>query len=157
YELAEKIGDVAQMAADLQTKGTILLEMGRADEAKALFDKALEMTQDSNLSKQIKDNANLFNHFNLPKVAIAKKDLTTAKNQAEEYRKGAEAAKNAFQIKQAHELMGSIAMEEKDYDKAIAEFRDANQQNPYDLYRLCQAYQGKGDSEKAKDTCTKAA
>jgi tetratricopeptide (TPR) repeat protein len=157
YALAEKIGDVAQMSADLQTKGTILLEMGRADEAKTLFDRALKMTQDSNLSNQIKDNASLFNHFNLAKVAIAKKDLTTAKNQAEEFRKGAEAAKNSFQIKQAHELMGTIALEEKDWDKAIAEFKEANQQNPYDVYRLCQAYQAKGVADKANEACSRAA
>jgi len=50
-----------------------------------------------------------------------------------------------------------IALAEKDYDKAVAEFQQANQQNPYDLYRLCQAYQGKGDAEKARESCAKAA
>jgi tetratricopeptide (TPR) repeat protein len=157
YALAEKIGDVAQMSADLQTKGNILLEIGRYDEAKGLFERAVKMIQDSNLSKEIKDNTSLFHHYNLAKVAIGKKDLATAKTEAAAFRSGAEAARNSFQIKQAHELMGTIAMEEKDYDKAIAELQQANQQNPYDLYRLCQAYQGKGDTAKAKDFCTKAA
>ena len=50
---------------------------------------------------------------------------------------------------------------EKDYDKALAELPQANQQNPQNLYRMCQAYQGKGDKEKAKakakELCTKAA
>ncbi len=50
-----------------------------------------------------------------------------------------------------------IALEAKDYNTAVAELQQANQQNPYDLYRLCQAYQGKGDSVKAKELCTKAA
>ena len=58
--------------------------------------------------------------------------------------------------RQAHELTGLIALEEKDYEKAVAELQQANQQNPYDLYRLCQAYQGKGDKEKAKEFCMKA-
>ena len=35
--------------------------------------------------------------------------------------------------------------------------QQANQQNPYDLYRLCQAYQGKGDATQAKEFCKKAA
>jgi tetratricopeptide (TPR) repeat protein len=157
YALAEKINDVAQMSADLQTKGNILVEMGKYDDARALFDRALKLTEESNLSKEIKDNTRLFDHYNQARVAIGKKDLANAKSQAEEYRKGAEAAKNSAQIKQAHELMGIIAFEEKDYDKAVAEFQQANQQNPYDLYRLCQAYQGKGDAEKAKESCTKAA
>jgi hypothetical protein len=50
-----------------------------------------------------------------------------------------------------------IALEAKDYDAAVTELLQANQQNPYDLYRLCQAYQGKGDVGKAKESCTKAA
>jgi tetratricopeptide (TPR) repeat protein len=156
YALAEKNNDPAQMAGDLQTKGNILVEMGKFPEARALFERSLKITQDSNLSKEIKDNAELFNHYNLARFALGTKDLATAKSQAEEFRKGSEANKNSFQIKQAHELMGSIALAEKDYDKAIAEFQQANQQNPYDLYRLCQAYQGKGDAAKAKDSCTKA-
>jgi hypothetical protein len=41
--------------------------------------------------------------------------------------------------------------------KAVAELQQANQQNPYDLYRLCQAYQAKGDATQAKDFCKKAA
>jgi tetratricopeptide (TPR) repeat protein len=50
-----------------------------------------------------------------------------------------------------------IALAEKDYDKAIAELQQASQQNPQNLYRLSQAYQGKGDNAKAKEFATKAA
>jgi tetratricopeptide (TPR) repeat protein len=157
YALAEKIGDVSQMSADLQTKGNILVEMGKFDEARGLFERSLKMVEGSTLSQEIKDNARLFNHYNLAKVAIGKKDLATAKTEAASFRSGAEAGKNSFQIKQAHELLGSIALEEKNYDQAIAELQQANQQNPYDLYRLCEAYQGKGDSAKAKEFCAKAA
>jgi hypothetical protein len=48
-------------------------------------------------------------------------------------------------------------MAEKDSDKALAELAQANQQNPQNLYRMCQAYQAKGDKAKAKEFCTKAA
>jgi hypothetical protein len=48
-------------------------------------------------------------------------------------------------------------LEEKNYDPAIAELLQANQQNPYVLYLLGQAYQGKGDTGKAKETFTKTA
>ena len=50
-----------------------------------------------------------------------------------------------------------IALSEKDYDKAIAELQQANQQNPQNLYRLSQAYQGKSDNAKAKEFAAKAA
>lgn len=157
YAVAEKINDVAAMTGDLQTKGTILLEMGKYDEAKGLFERILKMTEDSSLSQEIKDNAKLFHHFNLATVALGKKDYATAKTEAEEFRKGADGSKNPAQTRLAHQLTGTIALAEKDYDKAIAELQQAGQQNPQNFYRLCQAYQGKGDNAKAKEYCAKAA
>lgn len=157
YALGEKTNDIPAMTGDLQLKGNIMLETGKFDEAKALFERGLKMTQDSGLSQEIKKNAGLFHHYNLARVALGKKDLATAKSEAEEFRKGTEASKNPFQVKQSHELAGIIALEEKEYEKAIAEFQQSNQQNPYDLYRLCQAYLGHGDKAKAKEFCTKAA
>lgn len=131
--------------------------MGKYDEAKAQFEQLLKMTDESSLSQEIKDNAKLFHHVNLARVAIGKKDLTTAKAEAAEFEKGALAKKNPAQARQAHGLNGLIALEEKDYDKALAELQQANLQNPYDLYRICLAYQGKGDAAKTKESCTKAA
>lgn len=60
-------------------------------------------------------------------------------------------------MRNAHELDGIIALAEKDYDRAITELLQANQQNPQDLYRLCQAYKAKGDAGRAKEYCAKAA
>lgn len=157
YALGEKTNDVPAMAGDLQLKGNILLEMAKYDEAKEQFDRTLKMTEDSNLSAEIKNNTRLFHHYNLARVALGKKNLAVAKTEADEFGKGAAASKNRAQARQAHQLMGMIALEEKNYDAAVAELQQANQQNPYDLYRLCQAYQGKGDQQKAKELCTKAA
>ncbi|MFL6209052.1 MAG: tetratricopeptide repeat protein [Pyrinomonadaceae bacterium] len=157
YALGEKNNDTAAMTGDLQLKGTILVEMGKYDEAKAQFERLLKMTQDSKLSQEIKDNTKLFHHYNLVTVAVGQKDYATAKAEAEEFRKGAEAHKSPNQMRQAHELAGMIALAEKDYDKAIAELQQASQQNPQDLYRLAQAYQGKGDNAKAKEFSAKAA
>ena len=145
------------MSGDLQLKGNILLEMGRHDDAKQAYEQALKTTSGSNLSQGVKENAERFSHYNLARVAIAKKDLATAKTEMETFRKGAEAARNANQLKQAHELAGRIALEEKSYDAAIAELAQANQQNPDVLYLTGQAFQGKGDAAKAKEWFTKAA
>ncbi len=49
------------------------------------------------------------------------------------------------------------ALAEKNYDQAIAELLQSNQQNPNNLYLLGEAYQGKGDAAKAKESFTKAA
>ncbi|HWS98812.1 MAG TPA: tetratricopeptide repeat protein [Pyrinomonadaceae bacterium] len=154
YAIAEKSGDVAAMAGDLQNKGTILAEMGKYAEAKEQFERLLKMTEGSSLSQEIKDNTRLFHHYNLATVALGMKDVAKAKAEADEFRKG---AKNPAQVRQSHQLDGMIALAEKDYDKAIAELQQTGQQNPQNFYRLCQAYQGKGDGAKAKEFCGKAA
>src|ERR1044072_2464413 len=157
YALGEKTSDVPAMTGDLQLRGNILLEMGKYDDARTQFEKLLKMTEESNLSEQIKENARMFQHYNLARVALGKQDLATAKKEAESFRQGTETAKRPLQIKQAHQLLGMIALEEKDYDKAVSELQQANKQNPYDLYRLCQAYQGKNDAAQTKEFCGKAA
>jgi tetratricopeptide (TPR) repeat protein len=157
YALGQKTNDMPAMAGDLQLKGNILLELGRLDDARKAYEEALKTTSDSNLSADNKANAALFHHYNLARIAIAKKDLATAKTETETFRKGAEAAKNAFQVKQAHELAGRVALEEKNYDTAIAELGQANQQNPDVLYLLGETYKGKGDAANAKASFTKAA
>lgn len=157
YAVAQKNNDAAAMSGDLQLKANILLEAGKYDAAKQAFEQALKTTTDSGLSQQVKDNAARFSHYNFARVAIAKKDLATAKTETETFRKGAEVAKNANQLKQAHELAGRIALQEKNYDGAIAELGQANLQNPDVLYLTAQAYKGKGDAANAKAFFTKAA
>jgi tetratricopeptide (TPR) repeat protein len=157
YAIAQKGNDPAAMSGDLQLKANILLEAGKYDAAKQSFEQALKTTTDSGLSQQVKDNAARFSHYNFARVAVAKKDLATAKTETETFRKGAEAAKNANQMKQAHELAGRIALEEKNYDTAITELGQANQQNPDVLYLTAVAYKAKGDAANAKAFFTKAA
>ncbi|HXD29489.1 MAG TPA: tetratricopeptide repeat protein [Pyrinomonadaceae bacterium] len=156
YTLGEKTNDVPNMIGDVQLRALIMLETGKYDEAKELYAKAAKMIEESNQSQAIKDNAKLFSHFNLARVAIGKNDLAAAKNEADAFQKAA-APNNPNQQKQVHSLNGMIALAEKDYNKAIAELAQANQQNPQDLYRQCQAYEGKGDGAKAKEFCKKAA
>jgi lipopolysaccharide biosynthesis regulator YciM len=117
----------------------------------------LKVTEESDLSQEIKENARRLHHFNIAMIAVGKKDHPRARVEAEEFRKGAEASKNSVQIKQAHELAGVIALAEKNYDSAIAELEQANLQNPQNLYRLYEAYQAKGDSAKAQRYRSQAA
>ena len=157
YALGEKTNDVPAMAFDRGLKGNILLEAGKGEQAKAAFDDGVKLVDGSTLSQALKDNARLINHYNLARAALAKKDLATAQSEADEFRKGTAATKNPLQAKLVHELDGTIALAKKDYDKAIAELPQANQQNPYNLYRLCQAYGAKGDKAKAAEFCKQAA
>ena len=157
FAVAEKKSDVAAMAADLQARGNILVAAERYDDAAKQFERSLELTEDSTLSQEIKDNAKLQHQFNLTVLAIAKKDNAAAKAHAETYGQGAEASKGAARIKQAHELVGRIALARKDYATAIEQLQQSNQQDPCNLYRLSQAYQAKGDAPQAQAFAKKAA
>jgi tetratricopeptide (TPR) repeat protein len=157
YAIAEKKNDMASMSADLQAKGNILAEMQKYDDANQQFERSLKLVEDSDLSPEIKDNAKLLHHYNLTALAIGKKDYTAAKAHAEEFRQGAEASKNPAQVKLAHELAGRIALAQKDYGKATAELEQSNLQDPRNLYRLGQAYDGKGDHAKAQEFYSNAA
>ena len=157
YALAEKINDAAAMAGDLIVMGNILLEAERIDEAQAKYEKAVEVAEASDLSEEVKDNFRRGYFFNAARAALKKGDLETAKAQADEYRERVEAVRNPFQVKLAHQLAGMIALEEKEYGRALEELQKASLQNPYNWYRMALAFQGKEDMEKAKELCEKAA
>jgi len=157
YALADKIKDSANMAGDLIIMGNILLEIGKPDEALAKYQQAVDVVEKSSLSKDIKENAKRGYLYNASRVALMKKDLASAKANAQDYLNQVEAINNPLQIRLAHELAGQIALEEKNFDKAMAELQQSNQLNPYNLYRMALAYQGKGDKEKAKEFCRNAA
>jgi len=157
YAIAEKANDAAAMAGDLQTKGQILLEMGKYDAAKAAFDRGLKVTDASGLSDDIKKNARLFEHFNNARIALGRNDMAGARTEMQAFRSGAETSRNPAFVRQAHELAGIVALQEKKPDEAIAELQQASTQNPYNFYRLCLAYQAKGDTAKTGQWCDKAA
>jgi tetratricopeptide (TPR) repeat protein len=157
YALGEKTHDVVSMSGDLQSRGNILLEMGKFDDARKAFEQSAQLVQGSDLSQEMKENANVQRHFDLALVSIAKNDLKNAKSEAAEFSKGAESKKSANQLRQVHQLNGRIALIEKNNDTAITELQQASQQNPYTLYLLALAYQGKGDKAKAKEYSMKAA
>jgi len=94
-------------------------------------------------------------HKNLKKLgqALKKGDLAKAKDDQKKYATQAEANQSRFQIWAAHQLAAMIALEEKDYQKALTELQQSNLQNMYNLYRLVLAYKGLGDKENAKKTC----
>ena len=152
-ETTNDAGDGLRQGID----GNDPLETGKPDQAKEGVRGGRGARQASNLSQDIKSNAQLVLHYNLARVAAAKKDFATAKKEADAFREGAATSKNPNQLQNSHELDGIIALAQKDWDTAIAELGRANPQNPQDLYRICVAFQGKGDAAKATEYCTKAA
>jgi len=157
YAIAEKSKDAPAMANDLVTMGNILIEAGQYDEALAKFNLSLETMGKADVSDELKKNAQRFNLNNTARVALKKGDFATAHTNAAEYLKRVETINNPFQIRLAHGLIGMIALAEKDYAKALAELRLANQQDPYNFFRMAQAYQGLGQTAEAREMYEKAA
>jgi tetratricopeptide (TPR) repeat protein len=156
YAAAETGNDTPAMAGDLVLMGNILLEQDRPEDALLNYEKSVGLMRESGLSQEVIDAAVLGHFYNVARVAVAQKELETAKANAEEYRTRAEASQNPFQIRLAHEIAGIIALEERDFDTAISELKQANQQNPYNLYRIAMAFRGKDDAEQAKAWCERA-
>jgi tetratricopeptide (TPR) repeat protein len=157
YALGEGIGDAAAMAGDATFLGNVLLESGKPTEALKKFEQAVQVTEASQLAPEVKANAKLLHRYNAARVAVATKDLATAKREGDAFMKESQAAENQFQIRLGHEVAGMIALQEKGYDAALAHLQQANQQDPYVLYRMGLAHEGKGDRPKAKEMFRSAA
>jgi tetratricopeptide (TPR) repeat protein len=150
-EVSTGAGDNVSMAADNIGIGGILYEMGRYDEAMERFLRAHAIIQKAGVSATLMANADKTLQYQRARVALGKGDLATARAEADDYMKEAIADDNPFRKWAAHELLGRIALQEEDYDRAIEEFQQTGVDNPYNLYRRALAYEGAGNIEKAKE------
>lgn len=157
YAIAEQTNDTGSMSADLNLMANILLNEGKTDLALEKFNTSIALIRKSSLAKGVKDFNERVHLYDLAKVYVAKGDVAAAKPNAEKYRKEAEALKNRNQVRFAHELAGRIALQEKDYPKAIEEFKLANQQDPEVLYNIALALQESGKGAEAREYAEKAA
>lgn len=62
-----------------------------------------------------------------------------------------------FEVRQQHELLGLIALEEKRHADAASELQQANRQDPRILYLTAVPLEGKGDAAQARELARKAA
>ena len=157
FAVGKKINDIVGMAGDVGAQANVLLESGKPDDAIAAFRRSLHIIMQSDLSPEIKANAVRISHYNEAYAALAKGDLSKAKEEKDIFVSMTEQTKNEGQMRFTHELAGSIALAEKDGNKAVNELLQSNLQDAYNLYRLAQAYKLKGDKEHAQEYSKKAA
>jgi len=155
--MSERQGDKAAMAVDEDTRGYLLFNTGKIDEARGAFAKSLELANQSAVPEATKKSFALGIDGRMALVASAKGDFENAKKQAEAVRTGFEAMGNPTQVQAAHQIMGIIALDQKHYDEAISHLTHANLQSPYVMFQFAKAYTGKKDAEKAADYYHKAA
>jgi tetratricopeptide (TPR) repeat protein len=157
YDLSSNIKDDAFMARDMINIGQILFEQEKYDEALQNYTKAMNIIENSDLSETIKENTKRYYLFHKARIDLMKGNLEEAKETAEKFRFQAFKAKNRSHIWLSHELAGTIALKENNYDEALGELARSNLQNPYNLFRMSQAFEKKGEKAKAKEYCEKAA
>jgi len=157
YALAEQNNDFTAMAGDLVTMGNIYLEMEQPEKAESVFKKAVQLVEGSDRTEEVKGNWRRGYLYNISRTALIRGSIDEARTAAAEYKQQVEAINNPLQIRLAHQLAGMIALAEDDFDTALTELEQANLQDPYNLYRLGLAYQGKDDRETARDHFRRAA
>jgi tetratricopeptide (TPR) repeat protein len=155
--LSEAEGDKATLPGDLNLTGNILVEAGQPDAALARFKKAQEISAQTDAPPDVKEAVRRNGLANEARAALAKGDVATAKAKAGQYATQAAAKKVNFEVRQSHEINGLVALQEKDYAKAVAELRQANQQDPRVLYHLALATRGQGDAAAARTLLKNAA
>src|SRR5262249_30876137 len=127
------------------------------DQAAGEFKKQLEIIGKASVPDGVKETATRNALADEARVAIAKKDLATAKARVQAFAAKANEKGIPFEIRESHELAGMIAIAEKKFDVAVTELDQASNQDPRVLYYLAVALNGKGDTARAKTICTKAA
>ena len=64
---------------------------------------------------------------------------------------------NPNRLRNAHLVSGRVALSQGDYDRAVTELEQANQQQAWTLFHLAKAYEGKGDLAGAGELYEQAA
>lgn len=157
YALAEAERDAGSMSGDLVQMGDVLREAGRLDEASAKYAEAVKAIDQPGVPQQVKDATRRNHVFETGRVEAARGNLAAARSKADEYAGLIAAHKAPFEVRQLHELRGTIALADKRAAEAVKELREANQQDPKVLYLLALAYRDAGDARQAAAFATKAA
>jgi tetratricopeptide (TPR) repeat protein len=157
YEIAAGSGDTLNMAGDKIAMGNVALEQNDAAAAEKLFSEARSLIESAKaVTAANRANQARIQKFLSGRVALARNDVDGAKKWSDTFAAEANVSGSAAQKRLAHELEGQVLLAQKQYDRAIAELAQANQQDPYNLYRLSLAYAAAGNAAKAKEFAAKA-
>ena len=148
-ELSQKTHDVGNSINDIVMLGNISLEMGRIEEALSWFTQSMELVDDSDLPQTVKGNSHILHLANLARIFAARGEFNKAHETAALFAKKVSERNNPMQILRIHRLNGIIALAEGNYQEAIEELSQANQLNPYNLYRIGLAHEALGNLEQA--------
>lgn len=149
--LHEKNNDQLSVAGDFFNKGDVFFEMGKYSDAMQNYQKGHDIFMSSSIPQAVKDNVELGLLYDEARIASMKNDFKTANANAQKIMQQVTAMNNMNQIKNAHQLMGLIDIQQKKADDALSELNQADQQDPFTSYLMAKAYLVKGNKSKAKE------
>lgn len=157
YEIAKKSDDRVTMSNDLGLMGLIYYEMGDYAKAEEKYIESRDLIMNADTKETLKLQAEANHLYNMARIYLKEGEFKKAKQNAIEFMVFAGKIQNENVKRTAHQLIGLIAYEEKDFDRAINEFKQSDLLNPYNVYRLGLAYLGIGDNDQAKKLFEEAA
>ncbi len=148
--LAQAVHDTLNWSADEITSADILLAWGRVEAAERMYHTAHGWISASGAAEEVKQDDALARHYDLARVALARGELLTARNEALVYSDGAAERRNDARVRQSHELNGLLLLAEHRADDALRELALADQQNPAVMLAIARAYADRGDIAGAR-------
>jgi tetratricopeptide (TPR) repeat protein len=147
--MAKIKSDTVSLVRNQFLKAVVLLEFGKLEETLVKLNLANKIIDSANFSDDLKKVFQRRYLYNLTRLMVEKSQIKEAKEYAIELSKVLKKNDNPILMTYTHSLAGIIALAEQDYDKAIAELKQSNLEDPYNQYRLAMAYQAKGEKESA--------
>jgi tetratricopeptide (TPR) repeat protein len=157
FQIMASLKDTLHMSEILNNMGRIYLEQRETNEALSKYSDSNQLINASSFPGEMIKLRDRFYTLILAYIDLIEGDFAKARQKAGLLDDKSELSQNRFQSWNYHQLLGSIAYREKNYDYAIGEFQRSNLQNPYNLYRIALAYLGKNDKGKAREFAEMAA
>jgi tetratricopeptide (TPR) repeat protein len=149
--------DWTTLSGDDALIGRTMLELGDPEGAAERFRWSVEEIEKADVPVGVKEATKRVHLYNEGLVALARGDLATAKAKSAAYHAAVQEPAVPFELRQDHELLGRIALEEGNAAEAIAHFGRANQQDPRVLVLTARAQRAAGDAQAAEELLRQAA
>jgi len=130
-------------------KSDIYLSQGNLEKAQKYADKSEKIIRESNLPDQVKNTYIKKALFDKTLVKAMDQNFDEASQLADQYQEHVMKDSNPLDIETYHALLGYIEFEKGEFDNAINEFKQADNENPHILYHIAVAYSQTGNNEEA--------
>ena len=157
YELDASIPDPPSMSGDLRSIAFVLARLGRFEEAESRLVRARDVIENSDVFDRVKRDSRTDQIMWLAALRLEQGKLGEAQTLAEQYQAEISSTANPGRLRYAHLIRGRVALSQGDYNLAVTELEQADQQQAWTLFHLAKAYEDKGDLPKAGELYKQAA